>query len=507
MSTSYLCIPVLESLALSSSSSSSSSFLSTDLQSDCSPPHSPIQDVQIFDPTYQDTEGKLQARMLSFIDVDPDATPKLPPPKQDHGWFKFGSDDDNGYESECEGYTNLAVGPRTRLRTRKRGSTLRQTGLGLIAPSSLDGRFNFADHVEEALPVRSSTIIHASPRGLLHSPDGEARIDQLVPTQASFHPPPKPQILPVSDASSPSPIFPLPELLLRPGLHRLSGLPRKPRLQALMLPDQISPMDDLPPAADYLSLGHKPGEDVPFLALVSVSFSDHEDAMDQLGFGSPLESSRISELYAAKETVLTAVPVCGNALGTKKPTGLGLGLPSSLDHGNRTHIDRTPPLDSSVLLDTPSRPTAPTSPQKASAWSTPNRRLGGIVSGVRRLFKANQYSKRHLYDIPESISPIAVHASSRGKPHCVPSAVPKTMGTATPRPKNPRSSTFPSRDSLNLVASWKMLPRLGDSPRKLWIWPGKSSGSPPAPRTSPATVIHEDVLQDLNLTKHRRSLF
>lgn len=133
MSSTFLSVPVLESLALSSSSSSSaSSMFGTDLgtsdsQTDFSPPHSPpkyplgVENTRVLsskflldNPTHLDFD--------SALNKTPRALEKA----------RLDINDDAGYDSERESYSNSSIRTRPRVLTRKKTLSTYYLGLGLV---------------------------------------------------------------------------------------------------------------------------------------------------------------------------------------------------------------------------------------------------------------------------------------------------------------------------------------------------------------------------------------
>ncbi|GLB44880.1 hypothetical protein LshimejAT787_1802170 [Lyophyllum shimeji] len=358
-SSTLLTVPAFESLALSncnssSSSSSSSSSLfsyasqSSDSQTDISPPRSPLEGRKLFG----DTEVH-QTPTLGIRLSDAQATPQLPCARALHAVV---ADVDIGYESEIEGPTNVRrIRLRPRHLTRKKEAPPESHGLRRCPPS-LGGQ-GFSPSPVLQLQSRST------------SPAGRPS-PQLPPTPTL-----KPQLL-SEDAISPL-VLEFPESVKRPQIDRISE-------SVFECNGDTSRILCSPSAASFSALDSGSSRETP---------------------------PRSIKLSQPADFVATSTN--SSELGTRKAlSGIGLGLPSTL--GRPRNLDQAPPLPPSGLPG--SSPTA-ADEETDSACPRPKNLPAPFPapssnhceerprSCATRFFQTYHFSKRRLYDIPESVSP------------------------------------------------------------------------------------------------------
>lgn len=475
----FLHVP-LESLALSSSSSASSfsslfsSGLQSDSQTDISPPQSPPLEKE----PVSSLEKPAISRLVSFLDFG--ATPRLPSPKLELPTLL-----DNGYDSEHEGGLRTQIKSRTRLLTRKRRDSFRTQGLNLIGLMTPHANEEIQPHLTCLLSHEKPSKICAGTNQEKTRPTTTHHTTTSLPATSPL----KPRILPVFAADSPSPIFPLPSPVAKHSRFLVFKLPDKPRILPCLLSEDMSPMV-LPPRTDILCQrsDQNPSAQADFypflLDRVVPGLSCSQNALSapsaslvcsladpsvDLGLASstgisPHDPALVSDIDFAAVPMFHPVPTT-----TKMTTGIGLGLPISLGH--RTHLERT----SRVKLGTTTRTVSPPSPSS-------NRQFGGMMTGVKRLFKTYHYPRRRLYDIPELVSP--TYASSRAKTFSAQGAVSCWSGSNPPKRYGSR------KPSMRIPSRFRPRPTSAQEGFK-----------PCAAGTSPGVRVHMDVPHNLKIAE------
>lgn len=157
----------------------------------------------------------------------------------------------------------------------------------------------------------------------------------------------------------------------------LSALPQKPRLEPIDAPDNMSPLEPLPPPLNLPILRKYP-QNTPTPGYFPGNAGTGEDT-EQIFTGSPF--AQISEADNCPIASIVSIPVHDCATINNKPThGLGLGLPSGLV--TRLGTQRT----------------------SHRRVATPVGRVKALP-GEKLYSKEHQYLKRRLYNIHESTSP------------------------------------------------------------------------------------------------------
>ncbi|KAH0585542.1 hypothetical protein H2248_008774 [Termitomyces sp. 'cryptogamus'] len=418
-------------LAISNSCSSSSTSLfssglsSSSSQTDYSPPQSPTQHLE--KPSVYPKHRTISTPCDSPLSVG-DATPRQPSYKRITNLFDVSHD--IGYDSEREDHDVSESSLKNVRRTCKDGPKSRRHGLRRVHPA-------LPEDIPEELEPRIDT-------------------STICPLQ--------PQILPITDLDSPSPIL-LPSPIYRSGME----------IHQLRCKDEeVTSSSDNYQGSDLADRDYPSRRGNIDWAEANTSDSDSEKV-------DIWNSCDLSSIPKAKKAI----------------SGIGLGLPSVLcrphvlKEGNQRLVsidvslqqNQIPEESSYCCLQHPTRRLeifeGSNDCYVQESFST---RAGlGIITGARRFLKTHQYPRRRLYDIPEHISP---------RFGC------KTM--AISKSRSSRSTLSPAVSGLSKLK--RLHSPLLNACKKPLQW--FTSRSPTTGRRTSPVIIHDDVQQTLNLVPH-----
>ncbi|KAF9457865.1 hypothetical protein BDZ94DRAFT_163914 [Collybia nuda] len=347
-SSNLLSVPFLESRATSSSSSSSSSSMfgsglqTSDSQTDYSPPHSPKKEALHFREPF----------IKSFLDHSTHLDRGLVTPKQSTRLLdtdRISTTEDLGYDSEHEYPSNNTTRHRPRLLTRKRIASNRYLATGDDPGIRTDSPRT--QMIDIASPNMQSRLQDVSPELYPDAVESNKTIKTCVglglgvlPSDKATGSTDRPLVIctPISpDCHSPSATG---TLSFQGPLPHTS--PQKPQLRPLAMPDNMSPLESLPPLLSLTNVKNR-FENTPYP-----------------GKSDTVPGSTLTEDITS---------------GNKPASGLGLGLPSGFVA--RSGTQKTP----FRCVETP---------------------LEAINEGRCQRKKLHsreyRYSKRRLYDICET---------------------------------------------------------------------------------------------------------
>lgn len=466
--TTYLSVPILESLAHSSSSSSSASSRSSfslfdtdpqrsDTQTDVSPPQSP--DVSVWLPL------KSLPDRVSRLALD--TTPKQRMFRQGNEWLN--TTDDIGYESEHENCISTAWRDRLKVLTRKRGVPSVYQGVDMTSSTSEDDVCDFPARDTESgifspaihcCSFGSRTIGHSSAfpsptlrkevigLGLdlgLHALFGGAiSVDHSLGSTSTTRSacPPKPRLLPVLDAASPSPIVFLPSPVVVLGLDASDRMLTTSAISPTPLPNELTPQ--LPPSPAGLAVENiQELNSVNPVKEVNSSISEFSREVPTGNCtinqqNTPESASGNTSANGSQKIGQTSGLVINSGVGgplsqavafasipfysaqprpKKSATGLGLGRPAGL--GQRPQVESASQLENLSRSNcVAGKDTIRGNSNFASPPSPCSPSRQRITAGAKRLFKP--LLNRRLYAIPEVVSPpcISPTGMSAGRIPC-----------------------------------------------------------------------------------------